>query len=186
MTPQSFPDRIRQEATLSFTAANLLSIPLQIGILGLFLLPYRLLWGPQAWSAALTPAFTLGILLPVFTIGIVAHEALHALGWRVAGNITWHDFSFGIQKLTPYAHCKVALSVTAYRIGILLPCMALGVVPGGLGLLFNNGALVFVGALFTMAASGDLMIYWLLRRVPTTALVLDHPEKVGCVVLLAP
>ncbi|HET6528317.1 MAG TPA: hypothetical protein VFG39_06165, partial [Balneolaceae bacterium] len=50
-------------------------------------------------------------------------------------------------------------------------------------LILQNGWLLGFGLLFTLAAGGDILILWLLRKVDDGLLVQDHPDLVGCVVL---
>jgi hypothetical protein len=76
------------------------------------------------------------------------------------------------------------MPITAYRVGAALPGVALGLVPGLLGLAVGSGVLVAWGALFTATAAGDALILWLIRRAPTEALIRDHPSRAGCEILL--
>src|SRR5690606_25530349 len=120
----------------------------------------------------------------VFAAGVLAHEALHALAWRLAGRVPAETVRLGFQwkTLTPYAHCAVPMAAGPYRIGAAVPGVVLGVLPALLGLATGSGALFLFGLLFTLAAGGDALILWLLRDVPADRLVADHPERAGCYV----
>jgi hypothetical protein len=113
------------------------------------------------------------------------HEALHALGFVVFGRATKGAIRFGFhwKALALYAHSDQPMSASAYRKSIVLPVVALGIVPCGMGLLFGMGGLYAYGVLMAVAASGDLLILWVIRRVPGSAFVLDHPARPGCYVL---
>jgi hypothetical protein len=39
------------------------------------------------------------------------------------------------------------------------------------------------GALFVLATGGDLLVLWVIRELPASALVEDHPTRAGCYVL---
>jgi hypothetical protein len=59
----------------------------------------------------------------------------------------------------------------------------MGVLPYILGLLFDYAWLANFGLLFILAAGGDLLVIWTLRNVHRDAMVIDHPSRVGCIVL---
>jgi hypothetical protein len=81
--------------------------------------------------------------------------------------------------LTPYAWCREPISLGAY----MLPGLLLGVLPF-LGALASSSAwLAAWGIFFTLAASGDLLVVWLVRDVPSDALVIDHSSRCGCEVV---
>lgn len=152
-----------------------------IGLLGAFLALHG--WRPlyavtdAAFGAPLVP-------LLVFVAGVVAHEALHALAWKLAAGLPWGDIRLGFQwkTLTPYAHARVPMTARAYRIGAATPGVVLGLGPAAAGLATGGGGWMLFGLLFTLAAGGDALILWLLRGVAPLRLVEDHPERAGCYV----
>ena len=84
-------------------------------------------------------------------------------------------------ELAPYAHCKEPLPVYGYRIGILLPGIILGILPAVYGIVTGSFGYLFYGILFTWAASGDFIMFWWIRRLDPKSRVMDHPEKLGCI-----
>jgi hypothetical protein len=88
-----------------------------------------------------------------------------------------------VQSLTPYAHLKEPIEVNAYRWGAFMPGLVLGLLPALVGILTGNGFLIAFGLLFVSAAGGDLLILWLIRKVPAGRMVEDHPTNAGCYVL---
>ncbi len=70
-----------------------------------------------------------------------------------------------------------------YRFGSVLPAIVLGFIPSIIAIVLGNLGLMIFGFLFTFAASGDFLILWLLRKEKSNVLVVDHPEKVGCIIL---
>jgi hypothetical protein len=116
--------------------------------------------------------------------GIILHELLHGAAWAYYGQKPLSAISFGIhwKTLTPYAHCRETLTVEAYRIGALTPAIALGLLPAVLAVFGGMPWLLFPAALFSAAAGGDLLIIWLLRKERGSSLVLDHPDRAGCLV----
>ena len=51
--------------------------------------------------------------------------------------------------------------------------------PRGISLVLGPGPLHIFGVIFTVVASGDAIVLWLLRDVPADARVQDHPDRVG-------
>ncbi len=174
-----------EERTASVAQANVAAI---VGVLpGLTALAvgYGMVWG---WGAlgdgfdALIEPFWQFFLL--FAGGVVVHEALHGIAWRLAGAAPGSvRFGFQWKTLTPYAHSTAAMSARAYRIGAVTPGLVLGLVPALVGLVVGAGAMFWFGLLFTLAAGGDALILWLLRGVPGDRRVKDHPSKPGCLLL---
>ena len=94
-------------------------------------------------------------------------------------------FKLGFQwkSLTPYAHCKEPMDIRPYRIGAFAPGFILGILPWLVSLVTGDVLFLFYGFLFTIAASGDLLILWLIRGIKPNTLVEDHPTKAGCYVI---
>lgn len=113
--------------------------------------------------------------------GVVAHEALHVLGWMVAGRIPARSFRLGVlwRYGTLYAHCDAAMPLGAYRVGGALPGVLTGVAPWLAGLLMADLSLALAGALLTAGAAGDAAVLWASRGVSRGVLVEDHPTEVG-------
>jgi hypothetical protein len=131
------------------------------------------------------------LALTTFTLalglGSIIHEILHALGWMLFGQVPREAIKFGFswQGLMPYTHCKMTLKPSAYRIGSLLPGAVTGLLPGIIGLTSGSLWLTMLGAVLLGAAGGDMLVLWELCSVPSNALILDHPTKTGCEVLIA-
>lgn len=155
---------------------------------------YLLVWGPAyaftrmglQTGEAFVPMMGLFTGLLILVGGICLHEALHVLGWMAASGKTFSTFKFGIdpKTLSPYAHSTEPMALIPYRIGGALPGVVTGLLPYLIGLISGSPAWVFWGYLFLMAAVGDWMVLWLLRKVPANALVEDHPSRAGCTILL--
>jgi hypothetical protein len=130
--------------------------------------------------------FFMGENLVYLIVLIIAHEGVHALGWKLASGLPWSKFKFGIawRALAPYCHATEPMSVSAYRLGAALPGLLTGLAPVLLAMVLNNPGLGFIGAVMCSGAVGDIYVIWTLRHIPATALVQDHSENAGCVVFL--
>lgn len=175
----------RQAYTVSILLANVYSIVTGLGPALLGLVGYVALWDVQGLGRGMI-SLSLGGLLLIAVAGIVAHEVLHGAGWVLAGRLPREAVKLGFKltALAPYAHARVPMSARAYRWGVALPGLTLGIAPMLLGIVVGHGPLLFFGFFFTFAAGGDFLVLWLLRRVPGTALVEDHPSEVGGYVYL--
>lgn len=127
---------------------------------------------------------TLLLAIPVAISFIIAHEAIHALGWVIFGRFSPLHIKFGIDRKTfsPYAHTTVSMNITAYRIGAVLPSIITGILPAIYGIIEAEGAITLLGAFMTSAAVGDFYVLWVIRKIPANATVLDHPTQAGCYV----
>jgi hypothetical protein len=189
VTPQH-PDPTRvANRSIPLAKANVYGILLAPLLLGIIMIPFSLRWGWDAlfaWRSQLTVSDTayLLILTAILVVSIIVHEALHAVGWAIAGRIGWSHMEFGVHWFTPYAHTSIAMPAWAYRIGAALPGVVLGVIPGVVAIGAGSGWLALYGAIMLMCAVGDIMVLWLLRGVPGDVRVLDHPSEAGCQIIM--
>ncbi|MEZ4512051.1 MAG: alpha/beta fold hydrolase [Chloroflexota bacterium] len=184
--PPLDPD-VAYEATVPMGAANwvgLLLLPL-VGVL--FGLPFQWVWGQNVGLelVQLLQQTSLLTMLAVLLGSIVAHEGLHALGFVWVGGVekTAVSFGFSWRTLAPFTYCRAPLPISIYRLTVALPGLLLGAVPGVLGLLLGNAPLLLFGGWMIVAASGDVAVLWVTRRVQPSAKVRDHPTQAGCLVL---
>ena len=118
--------------------------------------------------------------------GVFLHELIHGFTWSLFGGkpISALHFGFKWKSLTPYAHMREPIPLRAYRWGAIMPAILLGFIPYGTGLLIGSPFWTLYGWLFILAASGDFVIFWLLRNDEGAVLVQDHPSRVGRVVFM--
>lgn len=123
---------MKQDISVSMIEANFYAVfatlPFIITIFGL----YILIWKWRKFFDGLNLSFINLIicLIAIFT-GIVIHELLHRLSWQFFGNKQFNTIKYGIdpKTLSPYAHCKEAIDIKAYRLGIAMPGLILGFLP---------------------------------------------------------
>lgn len=185
---EPLPDAVpvdAEERTATVAKANVAALAGVLPPLVVLAVVYGLVWG---WTAlgngGLDLIEPLWRFLLIFLGGVLAHEALHAIAWRLAGAERGSvSLGFQLKTLTPYAHSNAPMSARAYRIGAVTPGLVLGAIPAVVGLALGAGAVFLFGLFFTLAAGGDALILWLLRGVSGDRLVKDHPSKPGCLVL---
>lgn len=176
--------RAAADTTLSLARANLLGIPLFLAILVCVVAPSVLGMGTGAFIVGVHRHAGLQFVLPAIAIGTIAHEFLHGLGWVMAGGRGFGSVRFGFhwKTITPFAHFTEPITAAAYRLGVVLPGIVVGLGPAAAGYLTGEPSLILFGGIFSGAAAGDVMSLWATRGIPGDTLVLDHPSRVGCVV----
>lgn len=146
----------------------------------LALIIYFLIWGfkmdielKDLWK------FYLGIF-----IGIILHEGIHAFGFIMFGKAKLSEIKFGIiwKHITPYAHCKIPMTVNSYRISLMLPVIITGILPMILALAIGNGLLMSVSIFLIAGGIGDLIIFYKINTFSGNALLKDLPDAIGCII----
>jgi len=137
--------------------------------------------------AAFGPKWNITLLVVLILAGIPLHEFIHGVSWVIFGKKSFSAIKFGFmwKTITPYAHCKEPLEVNAYRLGIFMPGLILGVFPFMIAMPTGSGDLMWFSLLHTTAASGDWLVLWIIRSIKSGLLVEDHPTNAGCYVLEA-
>lgn len=176
--------RRSEDRTISLLRANIVMLYAAVPAVLLPLLLWQVIWGLDKVVTLVTGDVAGYVLLVAVLLGVLVHEALHALAWMRAAKLPWSLMRFGFdwKTVTPYAHCTVPIQARAYRIGAATPLLVLGVLPLIVSLIAGWVALFAFGLFFTFAAGGDMLILWLIRDVPAETLVSDHPTQAGCVV----
>ncbi|MEN8194080.1 MAG: DUF3267 domain-containing protein [Bacteroidota bacterium] len=168
-------NRTKRDLTFSFWATNFYAIILVLPIFIILFFMYSFIWENPVIS------FKYPYWI-IYIMGVVVHELIHgffAMKFTTQG-IKSIKFGFAWKSLTPYCHCKEALTVKNYRIVLMSPLIILGIIPVLIGLLIGQNEIYGFGILFTLLAGGDLLIFWKLRKENQNSLVLDSPDKCGC------
>lgn len=170
--------------TISLARANLLGIPFFLAVTAILVLPAIAAGGIGPFVLGVSRYSDLRVVAAAVVLGTVAHEFFHGLGWVLAGRKPFGAVQFGFhwKTLTPYAHFTEPISARAYRIGVVLPGILVGLVPATAGYVLPEPALILFGGIFSGAAAGDLLSLLATRRIPGDVLVIDHPSRVGCLV----
>jgi len=170
-----------QDLSVSTVTILLHAIWMTVIFLVVPLIPFSLMWGREPLLATFTNP---QIIIPAIIL-VVVHELIHAISWKYAGGLSVSDFKFGIawKTLSPYCHATQPMTARAYRFGAIMPGILLGLLPIGISTITGDGVLAILGAILTAGAVGDVYVLWLLRDVPGSARVIDHPKRAGCIVL---
>lgn len=146
--------------------------------------PFLLRWGAEPLAAAIPPPSRLPLVLALLLASVLLHELVHLAGFLLAGapRGTVH-LGFNRRTLTPFACCGEPVTARGYRATALLPAIVLGLGPALAATAGGWGALGLWSWAMLAVAGGDVAAVWAIRRVPATALVQDHPARVGCRIL---
>ena len=174
----------RLDRSVSLLKANFLMVYFAVPSVLLLGAAYVWLWGYIPLVRVLQGGYTASLI--ALLAGIVVHEAIHGVTWKIAARKPFSAIRFGFhwKTLTPYAHCRESMPARAYRIGAVMPLLLLGVLPALAAIAWGHGGMMAFALFFTFAAGGDMLILWLLRDIPAAALVEDHPVRAGCTVVL--
>jgi hypothetical protein len=171
----------RRDLSISMERANLLvlftGVPVAVAQFVIFTLIHR--------GEAVQITWGFPMLIAAVILGIVVHELIHGVAWKLLGQKPFSTIKFGFQwkSFTPYAHLKEPVEVNAYRLGAFMPGFLLGIFPYLLSLVLGDGNLFWFSLAHTAGASGDWLILWLIRNVRPGTQVQDHPTHAGCYVL---
>lgn len=118
------------------------------------------------------------ITLAIMAVGVIAHEGLHALGAMIFGKCKKENISFGFipRQLMFYCHAEAPMKASAYKTMLLLPVIITGFIPFVLSVCLGNIFLVVAFAMLISGGAGDLIMAASLRKIPASALLLDHPK----------
>ncbi len=180
-----------KEITMETGTAHLYVLFMIIPVALLFLAPYYVFWKEHLDQRYLLKAVQhfhqyKFVYLLVLGVGIILHELIHGITWALFCKNGWKSIRFGMQwkYFAPYCHCDEYLMMLHYRLGSIMPAVVLGFIPFILSLITGNIGFLIFGILFSVTAGGDLIILWMLKGFRKDVLVLDHPDKLGCVVQL--
>ena len=171
------------DLSISMLKANLFSLPLVIGLIILLTESFLLIWGEQQLLSSFPIIYlNLEIFISVLIIGAILHEVLHALSFHIIGRVSIENVKLGFQwrSLTPYAHCKIPVKASLYRISLLIPALVMGIIPWFIALATGNGWLLVYAVIFTIVSGGDILTIWIIRKAKRNQLVQDHPHNCGC------
>ena len=170
----------KQNLTVSATAANVAGLGLGF-LLAIPVIAAYYFMGK--WNGYEPSKIALFLSIPAFILSIIIHELLHGSGWIMFTKGKLKSIAFGVvwEALMPYCTCKEALRKGQYIIGLMLPCIVLGYIPGIISCFNGNGVLLGYSVLMIVSAGGDLMVMLLIlkSKLKGDVLFVDHPTEIG-------
>ena len=142
---------------------------------------YAGLWGAGApWRAF---EYVLGSWwwLGGCIMALLLHEGLQALAAALLANAPVSALRIGV-KLNPrraYADLPSAMSVEAFRAVLAAPVLLMGLMVFAYAAVSGaDGAIVFA-VVSTLIAAPDLLILWMIRRLPGSSPIDAHPHAIA-------
>ena len=169
--------------TMSFARANVVGTLAGFAGAALAIGAFALVHGFEPLSVVATALDErFGRVLLVMLVSIVAHEALHGVGFRYFGGVPRSAIRYGVnwKTLTPCAGTSAVMAARGSRWSVALPGLVLGLVPVLWALVSGSGLWAAFGAFMIAGAGGDGAALWAMRGVPARVLVRDAEARVGC------
>lgn len=164
----------KQLVFINLKKANVLSvamfiIPLIIGGILKFTLFDSIAYGLGYWDYLIVL-----VACPVF---FALHEGLHALAFLIGG-APKKSIKFGAIPKKMILYCTTSEPVTpkAYKISLLTPLVALGVVPFIASTAILSFPYLILFSMMISGGAGDVMMFYKLSKLKKVKLVLDHPK----------
>lgn len=170
-----------KEVVININRVNLYSLPCIIIGTPFFIIIYRYFHGTGFHDVLKENPYLLLVLVLVIFGFVFLHELIHGLFFSLYAKRGIKSIKFGIMwsKFAPYCHCDDAITAKQYRIVLLMPTLLLGFLPALTGFLIGNFIVFFSGVMLIWGGLGDIIAYYLTKKVPDNALLIDHPKEVG-------
>jgi hypothetical protein len=145
------------------------------------ILELRPLLETSIFSMAFRMLWVAAVFLIAVMLGIVLHEAIHALffSFYLSSKYQGVKFGFDEQHGIPFVHLKEPISVLGFRVGAIMPMILLGVIPAALGVYYGSISLTAYGIIFIISASGDLLLIARTAGIPHEYMLKDMPDAIG-------
>ncbi|HBL84551.1 MAG: hypothetical protein A2Y17_00890 [Clostridiales bacterium GWF2_38_85] len=167
------------KAIISIVKANILALITTLP----FVVLCCVLYFPKAFGDEFIIVFdvfsSFGFIITLIA-SIIVHEFLHGFTWRFFCKNSWKSIKFGVQWkiITPYCHCREALSFGAYLLGGLMPFIVLGAGIFVLAYIYESMFLFLLSMFGIIGAGGDITIALMLLKY-RKAYIFDHPNECG-------
>ena len=154
---------------VNWVATILFVVPLLISLVIKFTLFKNQSFGVGFWDYLI-----IGGLCPLL---LIAHEGLHAIGFLLGG-ATKDSVRFGAipKKMMLYCTTTKPLLPSNYKFALVLPLIALGVVPLIISTILLDWKYALLFASMISGAGGDVMMLFELAKRKEIKLVEDHPK----------
>ncbi len=185
-----------QKITMSFLKANTVSLiyPLPIVLLYLAIVFFVESLRMAGFAATDQAADAFGIsdiwlsfllYMVLLFVLIVLHELTHAFFFLRGCENGWKSIKFGIKALTPYCHCKEAVTVSVARQSCLGPLWTVALPLGVIALITGSYLLYLLTIVMIFGSGADLWVVLKLRRFNgKTCYALDMENEIGMTVFV--
>ena len=133
-------------------------------------------------DAASENIFSLFMTIILVFVGIPVHEFLHGFGWIVTAGKSFSEYTFGFHfPIKAFICFDGMMSIKAFRFGLLLPCIVLGVLPLLLSLILGNIYLFLFASLHFVSAGSDIVVF--LKSLGHNGKCYDSKGETGIIIV---
>ncbi|WP_293904833.1 DUF3267 domain-containing protein [Sphingobacterium sp. UBA5670] len=141
-----YPGFVVEPRLISISKANVIGLLFFAVFIVLYGVPFYLLWDLDEAITVMknnihdkdsNVRWIYGIAI---VAGAAVHELIHGVVFAIFAKNGFKSIKFGVvwKMLTPYAHCKEPLPVRAYILGVIMPFILLGLLPGIYAIFSGN------------------------------------------------
>ena len=125
------------------------------------------------------------IIIILMFLWFILHELLHGLGFLALGKVKLQNVIFGaeLEKGIFYVMCKEEISKTNILVSLIFPLVLIGILTYIIGLCIHSDILVFLSILNIGGASGDIMMFLDILKMPKDIKYLDLDNADGFTIL---
>ena len=169
---------MNKKILLGIKKANVIALICAPILIGCITILFAIIWGKENIIIFLPQRF-LGSFIMIF--GVFLHEIIHLIFGVIFSKNGIKDVKLGIlwSKLTPYCHFKAPLRIWEYLVALIMPGVILGFIPMLIGFIIGNYFCVLFGSIYTIVATGDILMVKTLLPLNKTLLVQDLSDECG-------
>jgi hypothetical protein len=136
-------------------------------------------------TPVISPEIPMWIKVISVILAIAIHELIHGIIFTryAPGGFRSVTFGFNAKVGAFYCHCKEPIRVRHYKRAGIAPLIILGLIPLAAGFITGVSFFKTFGLLLTIGGFGDLLIYIKLMKIDRNLLILDHPDKLGFIII---
>lgn len=178
--------RKQQEILVNVGVVNMFSLIAFVGVGGLSTAAYAVLHlskngGSMAVRLGLDSVSRAVLFLVAYVLLVYLHERVHGWGYLVLGGVKT-EYRIQWKQLAVQSLAQSPMPIHAYRAAVALPTVVIALPLYVIGLAGGNFLLYLMGVLQLVGGVGDVVLLWVLRRIPGGCTAVDHPEKSGCII----
>ena len=129
--------------------------------------------------------YNLLVLFILMFVWLMVHEVIHGIGFALFKEVNKKNIVFGmaLEKGVFYCMCKQKISKKVIFTSLLFPVTIIGIITMILGIIINNGMLVYLSIFNIVGSIGDIVMSIYFCRCPNDVSYLDLDDCTGFTVL---
>ncbi len=122
-----------------------------------------------------------GIGIVIMLLYFILHEIFHGIGYSLFAKDK-KNIKYGavLEKGVFYAMCQEPIGKKAIIVSLLFPLIFLTIITGIIGIIFKLDGLIILSLLNLSGASGDILMLFLIAKLPDDIKYIDYDNNIGC------